>query len=47
MAEMRLVMARLLWSFDLQGVLQEDWMDQPTYLLWEKKPLPIRLTRYR
>ncbi|CAL8574950.1 hypothetical protein XPA_000896 [Xanthoria parietina] len=47
MAEMRLVMARLLWSFDLQGVVQEDWMDQPTYLLWEKKPLPIRLTRCR
>ena len=47
MADMRLVMARLLWSFDLQGVMQEDWMDQPTYLLWEKKPLPIRLTRRR
>ncbi|KAI4262735.1 MAG: hypothetical protein L6R42_002094 [Xanthoria sp. 1 TBL-2021] len=47
MAEMRLVMARLLWSFDVQGVLQDDWMDQPTYLLWEKKPLPIRLSRHR
>ncbi|KAL8682522.1 MAG: hypothetical protein Q9186_001469 [Xanthomendoza sp. 1 TL-2023] len=47
MAEIRLVMARLLWSFDLRGVLQDEWMDQPTYLLWEKKPLPIELVRIR
>ncbi|KAL8669933.1 MAG: hypothetical protein Q9168_005498 [Polycauliona sp. 1 TL-2023] len=45
MAEMRLVMARLLWSFDVRGVLQEGWMDQPTYLLWKRKPLPIELIR--
>lgn len=47
MAEVRLVMARLLWAFDVQNVLQDDWMDQSTYLLWEKKPLPIRVTRSR
>ncbi|KAL9582651.1 MAG: hypothetical protein Q9212_003173 [Teloschistes hypoglaucus] len=47
MAEMRLVMARLLWSFDVRGVLHDDWMDQPTYLLWEKKPLPIELIPIR
>ncbi|KAL8776841.1 MAG: hypothetical protein Q9194_002906 [Teloschistes cf. exilis] len=47
MAEMRLVMARLLWSFDVRGVLDDDWMDQPTYLLWEKKSLPIGLIRVR
>ncbi|KAL9000490.1 MAG: hypothetical protein Q9169_000783 [Polycauliona sp. 2 TL-2023] len=45
MAEMRLVVARLLWSFDLSSVLQDDWMDQPTYLLWKRKPLPIELSR--
>ncbi|KAL8837304.1 MAG: hypothetical protein Q9170_002561 [Blastenia crenularia] len=48
MAEMRLVMARLLWSFDVEAVLRdEEWMDQPTYLLWEKKPLPIKIIPVR
>lgn len=49
MAEMRLVMAHLLWSFNIRSVLKEDdeWMDQPTYLLWEKKPLPIEIVPIR
>ena len=47
MAEMRLVMARLLWSYDVRGVLKDEWMDQPTYLLWEKRPLPIEVIPVR
>ncbi|KAI9710156.1 MAG: hypothetical protein M1820_002958 [Bogoriella megaspora] len=47
LAEMRLVMARVLWRFDLQCPLKGEWMDQPSYLLWEKKPLPIELLSVR
>ncbi len=47
MAEMRLIAARILWRFDLRCHLQDEWMDQPTYLLWEKKPLPIELIPIR
>ncbi|OHE93749.1 cytochrome P450 [Colletotrichum orchidophilum] len=44
-AEMRIVLARLLWNFDL--VLAEDsraWMEtQKIYTLWEKGPLNVYL----
>jgi hypothetical protein len=43
--EMRLVMAYMLWSFDL--TLAEDsgdWFDQNSYIVWEKRPLNIKLT---
>lgn len=36
-SEMRVVMARLLWSFDLQLADEEDrwdWGEQKTYILW-------------
>ncbi|KAL1969776.1 hypothetical protein VTN77DRAFT_7285 [Rasamsonia byssochlamydoides] len=44
-AEMKLIMARTLWNFDLE--LEPDskgWNKQNVYLLWEKKPLNIKLT---
>ncbi|KAI9694166.1 MAG: hypothetical protein M1822_003437 [Bathelium mastoideum] len=47
LAEMRLVMARVLWRFDLRCPLKHEWMDQSSYLLWEKKPLPIELVSVR
>ncbi|KAF3764261.1 trichothecene C-15 hydroxylase [Cryphonectria parasitica EP155] len=44
-AEMRLIMARIIWNFDI--VLAEpnvDWIDiNETYSLWEKKPLYVHL----
>ena len=43
--EMRLVLARLLWNFDVsQDKELPKWEDQKTYMLWDKKPLNIILT---
>ncbi|KAK7982106.1 Cytochrome P450 monooxygenase alt3 [Apiospora saccharicola] len=42
-AEMRLVLARLLWNFDIE-LLDDQWMaKQKTWLVWHKIPLPINL----
>lgn len=41
---MRLALARLLFNFDLEGTPEiEGWTDQNVFLLWQKKPLPIKL----
>ncbi|KAF4213397.1 hypothetical protein CNMCM5878_000031 [Aspergillus fumigatiaffinis] len=39
-AEMRLILARLLWNFDLE-LCEESlaWSDQKAYTIWEKPPL--------
>ncbi|OCK74435.1 benzoate 4-monooxygenase cytochrome P450 [Lepidopterella palustris CBS 459.81] len=44
-AEMRLLLARLLWEFDI-GICEEskNWEVQKTYMLWEKPPLIVKLT---
>lgn len=44
-AEMRLTIAKIMWHFDLQlEKPEEDWWNSlGTYLVWEKKPLMIRL----
>lgn len=40
--EIRLILARLLWNFDLQNVESEwDWSRQMIYVLWEKDPLMV------
>lgn len=50
-AEMRLILAKVLWNFDLS--LDEermrrdgtpDWLKQRAFALWEKKPLWVKLT---
>jgi hypothetical protein len=43
---MRLVLARMLWNFDL--VLSEeqqggDWADQAVYILWQKESLNVQI----
>lgn len=44
-AEMRLILARLLWNFDLE--LQpscKNWIaEQKTFTLWEKGELDVKL----
>ncbi|KAF8849394.1 putative Averantin oxidoreductase [Acephala macrosclerotiorum] len=43
-AEMRLILAKMLWNFDLE--LQDDildWSNQKVWLLWEKGPLHVKL----
>lgn len=42
--EMRLILAKVLWSFDLELCDQQgDWLDQKLFLTWEKMPLMVRL----
>lgn len=46
-AEMRLILCKMLWTFDLELLPgQEDWMSsQKTYVIWDKGPLWVRLKR--
>jgi cytochrome P450 len=44
--EMRLIMANLLWHFDVEvseEMKGEDWLDQTTHLVWDKKPLLVKI----
>jgi hypothetical protein len=42
--EMRLTLARLLFNFDIEPTPDiEGWLDQNVFLLWEKKPLLVKL----
>jgi len=42
--EMRLVMCRLLWNFDLELMPgQDDWPNQKLFILWEKGPVLVKL----
>lgn len=46
--EMRLIMAKLLWNFDLEqrpGVHQSQWREQKIYWFWEKKATYARISR--
>lgn len=46
MAEIRLVLVRTLWEFDI-GLCEEtsgDWLDQKVWLTWQQKPLIVKLT---
>lgn len=47
MAELRLILARLVWSFHIHEVDTEagklKWEDQRSYTLVEKKPFEVRL----
>lgn len=47
-AEMRLILARVIWNFDME--LSPDctqWIDQPSYVVWEKGNLNVKLTPVR
>jgi hypothetical protein len=42
--EMRLIMAKVLYAFDFElGLESNDWMNQDTFILWQKKPLMCKL----
>ena len=42
--EMRLILAYLLWHFDFETEGKAwRWEDQKTWILWEKKPLNVRI----
>lgn len=43
-AMIRLVMVKLLWNFDIE--LREpdkDWMNQRSWIMWDKGPMQVRL----
>ncbi|KAL2289434.1 hypothetical protein FJTKL_01724 [Diaporthe vaccinii] len=43
-SEIKLVMARLVWQFDIQNATEGDWMgSQKVFMVWEKAPLWIKL----
>lgn len=50
-AEMRLILARVLWNFDIavpnEGKSVMTWASQKTYMLVEKQPFEVRLTTVR
>lgn len=42
--EMRLTLARLLFNFDIEPTPAiEGWTNQNIYLIWQKKPLIVKL----
>ncbi|KAF2258940.1 cytochrome P450 [Lojkania enalia] len=47
-AEMRLILARMLYSFDIALADQHDrwdWGDQQAFIFWDKRPLRVTLRR--
>lgn len=47
-AEVKLILARILYSFDMELVdPAEDWMDQKAFFIWTKPPLNVSLTPVR
>lgn len=45
MAEIRLVMVRLLWEFDMELCEETglDWAEKKAWLTWDKRPLFVKL----
>lgn len=45
LSELRLVLARLVWTFDLDTASgqQVNWLDLKTYIVVQKKPIQIRI----
>ncbi|KAH7411026.1 cytochrome P450 monooxygenase-like protein [Cadophora sp. MPI-SDFR-AT-0126] len=43
-AEIRSIVTRVLWNFDISLCAEsEGWLDQKMWLLWDKKPLMVKL----
>ena len=45
-AEMKLVLAKVLWNFDLElseKMMEGDWSDQKVYLLNQKMPMYVKM----
>ncbi|KAH8896097.1 cytochrome P450 [Thozetella sp. PMI_491] len=41
--EARLLIAKLLFNFDIESDVGPDWTDQNVYVIWERKPLKCQL----
>ncbi|GME59427.1 Cytochrome P450 [Neofusicoccum parvum] len=43
--ESRVILAKILWHFDLKlGTQSDSWMDQKLFVLWKKEPLMVSLS---
>jgi hypothetical protein len=43
MAEFRVVLARMIWNFDISPLSELAWEDQKAYMLWDKQPFLVSL----
>ena len=44
-AEMRLILARMIWNFDMELAPEsQGWTDQLSFVVWDKPPLKVKLT---
>ncbi|KAI1756215.1 averantin oxidoreductase [Xylaria castorea] len=41
--QIKLVMARLIWHFNIEDATEGNWMDQKVFMVWQKSPLWIKL----
>lgn len=41
--EMKLIIARLLWHFNVESATEGNWLDQKVFMVWEKTPLWMKL----
>ncbi|TLD14908.1 hypothetical protein PspLS_10792 [Pyricularia sp. CBS 133598] len=45
MAELRLILGRMLWRFEIELVPEsKNWLDQNAYTVWDKPPLKVLLS---
>lgn len=42
-AQMRLILAGLVWAFEIEAVREVDWVQQKTNIVWQKEPFEVRL----
>lgn len=43
--EIKIIIARLIWHFDIENATEGDWLDQKVYMIWEKAPFVDQTTR--
>ena len=45
LAQIRLLLAKMVWNFDIEAVPGRtlDWLSQKTFIVVEKKPVEVRL----
>ncbi|KAI1744725.1 cytochrome P450 [Xylaria scruposa] len=41
--EMRLLLAKLIFNFDMRTEVDATWRDQSVFVIWDRKPLPVTL----
>lgn len=44
--ELRVILAKMLWTYDMHAVNPEaNWLNQKAFVLWEKPELMLKYTR--